>query len=197
MEKIQKGFTLIEVAIAAAVSTIILFGAFAILQVSNRQLEIAHAKMTLRESTREALFKMAQEIRQTSRNKLALEIWDTCTPPIDGVECSNTIDFVVPVPIPDVASLVDSHFIPNWSYGIQYSLDEEKHQILRTSTNQTTFVSKTTILANEITALKFSRPISNPGLITLGVEAQRTLSNGEMIPKNPIQMTTQAEARNP
>ena len=70
MRDAQKGFTLVEVMIVTAISTVILFGVFGILKVSNEQLGTIHAKMSLEENSREALFKMAQEIRQTSNNKI-------------------------------------------------------------------------------------------------------------------------------
>ena len=49
MRKKQEGFTLLEVIVATAISTIIVFGAFGILQVSNRQLQIIHTVMSLQE----------------------------------------------------------------------------------------------------------------------------------------------------
>lgn len=193
MKKKSRGFTLPEVTIAAAISTIILFGIFGILQVSNRQLEMIHARMSLQEGPREALFKMAQEIRQTAWHKI-----DTlATPDADGTERANEIRFVVPVPAPDAASLVDANFTPRWASNIRYMLDTTNRQILRISEDLTTFETKQTVLANEITSLTFSRQSATPGLITITAEAQRVLADGRRIPDEPIQLATQAEARNP
>jgi len=190
----QKGFTLIEVMIAAAVSTIIIFGAFGILQVSNIQLDAIQVKMSLEENSREALFKMAQEIRQTSNNKI---VDNFGTEDASHVESTNTITFIVPVPSPDAASLVDVNFDPKWANSIQYSLNEDTHQIVRTSTDLTTFVTQQAILANDVTSLIFSRKTSTPELITITANVQRELANGTKIPNEPMQVTTQAEARNP
>jgi len=193
MKKAPRGFTIIEVMIAATVSTIIMFGAFAILQVSNRHLEVIHARMSLQEGPREALFKMAQEIRQTAWHKI-----DTlAAADANGIERASTINFVVPVPAPDAAALVDANFTPRWSSNIRYQLDTTTHQILRISTNLITNEQKRAILANEVTALEFSRLTSTPGLITITAAAQREMPDGRRIPDQPIQMTTQAEARNP
>lgn len=193
MKKGQRGFTLSEVTIAAAISTVILFGIFGILQVSNRQLEMIHARMSLQEGPREALFKMAQEIRQTAWHKI-----DTlATPDENGTERADTIRFVVPVPAPDAASLVDANFTPKWASNIRYMLDQENHRIIRISEDLTTFETKQTVLANEVTSLAFSRQSATPGLITITAEAQRELADGRRIPDEPIRIATQAEARNP
>ncbi|MFA7254895.1 MAG: prepilin-type N-terminal cleavage/methylation domain-containing protein [Candidatus Omnitrophota bacterium] len=193
MRNAQKGFTLVEVMLAAAISAIIIFGAFGILQASNRQLEVIHARMTLQEGPREALFKMAQEIRQTAWHKI-----DTlATPDVTGVERASTINFVVPVPAPDAASLVDSNFTPKWASNILYKLDTTTHQILRVSTDLVTNQKKQTVLANEITSLEFSRASSQPGLITITAGAQREFADGRKIPDEPILLDVQAEARNP
>jgi len=194
MKDMRKGFTLTEIMIAATVSTLVIFGTFAILQVSNRHLQIIHAKMSLQEGPREALFKMAQEIRQTAWHKIDNNFGAAGA---DGVERSSTLKFVVPVPAPDAASLVDANFAPKWANDIVYSLDGTTRQILRTSTDLTTLETKQAILANEVTALEFSRRSSSPELITISVSAQRVLADGERIPETPIQMTAQAEARNP
>src|SRR5512140_2527531 len=100
MKKMREGFTLIEIMIVVAISTVILFGVFGILKVSNEQLETIHGKMSLEESPREALFKMAQEIRQTAYHKI-LNFGTGNS--LNG----NTINFRVPVPSPDETTLVD------------------------------------------------------------------------------------------
>ena len=194
MKNTQKGFTLIEVMIVAAISSLILFGVFGILLASNKQLEIIHAKISLEENSREALFKMAQEIRQTSNNKITNNFG---TPDATTMQWTNTLIFIVPVPAPNAASLVDVNFDPKWADSIQYSLNGATHQILRTSTDLVTNATKQAILANEVTALAFFRKTATPELITITASAQRTLSNGRRVPETPIQMTMQAEARNP
>lgn len=188
IENMQKGFTLVEVMISVAISTIIIIGVFTILQVSNKQLEVIHAKMSLQEGPREALFKMAQEIRQTSHN----EIIDFGN---GNALSGNTINFRVPVPDPDESTLVDGGYQPLWAADINYSLDSDTHQIIRTS--QEAGVTKQAILANNVTALAFSRPSVNSGLVTIQISAQLILPDGRLIPDEPILLTTQAEARNP
>lgn len=194
MKNIERGFTLVEVMIAATVSTIIIFGAFGILQVSSAQLNRIHVKMSLEENSREALFKMAQEIRQTSNNKI---VDNFGTEDANQVESTNTISFIVPVPSPDAASLVDVNFDPKWANSIQYSLNEDTRQIIRTSTDLITLAARQAVLATDVTSLTFSRKTSSPELITITANVQRELTDGTKIPDEPMQIITQAEARNP
>ncbi len=190
MKNTQEGFTLVEVMIVTALSAVVLFGIFGILQVSNKQLETIHAKMSLGESLREVLFKMAQEIRQTTASGQPLDFGT-------GNSLSGTtINFAVPVPYPDESTLVDQNYLPSWAADINYSLDENTHQILRTSTDRDTNVATQAVLANNITELAFSRPNISSGLITITASAQQELADGRLIPEEPIQLTTQAEARN-
>lgn len=191
MKKKQSGFTLLEVVIAIAISTIVLFGAFGISSACSQQLDVAQTRMTLQEGPREALFKMAQEIRQTAWHKL------TAFDSVSTEEASDRLEFIIPVPEPDQDDLVDINYSPKWASYIVYSLNADTHQILRTSTDLASGATKQAVLANNVTGLNFSRGGTNSGLITIGATVQRTLSNGRTIPNSPIEIRTQAEARNP
>ncbi len=179
-----RGFTIVEVTIAAALSTILIAGVFAILLVSNKQLQIINAKMSIEEEPREALFKMAQELRQTSSGQFI------------GFGTSGTsIQFRVPVPKPDASTLVNNTYDPLWAAYITYSLNTNTHQILRTSVEDG--VTKQAILANNVTSLSFSRANSTSSLVTIQIHAQQTFSDGRKVPAQPILLTTEAETRNP
>ena len=191
MKTPEQGFTLIEVVIAAALSTVVIFGVFTILLVSNKQLDVINAKMSLQEGPREALFKMAQEIRQTGWHQInALS-----APDASNIESSSTITFNVPAN--DANALVAGDYSPQWAFSISYSLNATTHQILRTATNTATGQSRQAILANEVSALTFSRNDNAMGLITIAITAQRLLQIGSQVRTIQTSITTQAEARNP
>ncbi|MFH1208121.1 MAG: prepilin-type N-terminal cleavage/methylation domain-containing protein [Candidatus Omnitrophota bacterium] len=217
MKKIREGFTLVELMIVSAISAIIMFGVFGILQASNKQLETIHTKMSLEESLREALFKMAQEIRQTAY----YEIQDIG----DGNLSGTPIRFRIPVPDPDPLTLVDDNYQPAWSHVIRYrrgphtnvdindpckAIDDiinscGENQLCRDDCT----TGKTAVLANDIVAvddpandvwgLKFSRSSSGSGFVTITASVQKELADGRLIPedpKKPIQITMQVDARN-
>ncbi len=208
MKKTRKGFTVTELMIATAISTIIVFGTFGILQTSNKQLEIIHAKMTLQERLREALFKMTQEIRQAPQKVAANRIvltekgrLDEYGDPLNvtatnGVETSSRIIFNVP----DAATLlVNDAYEPEWTTEIQYRrgdpdiAGESATQLFRIAKNPAGEV-KQAILASDVTSLIFSRKASALTLITITLTAQKELSPGRTI---TVEMIAQAEARNP
>lgn len=208
MKKTQEGFTLVEMMLVAAISAVILFGVFGILQVSNKQLETIHAKISLEESLREALFKMTQEIRQAPQKvvgnrillteddfllKTADQISNVATG-ADGIEHATKIFFQIPT---SASLVVDDKYEPIWKNDIQYQLDENTHQILRISGDILTLEKKEAVLANNVTSLEFSRKTSDATLITIKVEVQKELPDGRMVPDKPILITAQAEARNP
>lgn len=178
MKKCERGFTILEVTLVTAISTIIIFGIFGIFQTGNDQAQQTQVKMTLEESTREALYKMAQEIRQTSPNR-----------PITIGANGISLQFEVP----DPASLIDASYAINWAgaHTIRYARGGPGNlQLQRTDTT----TNRTSVIANDITAIQFAR---NGSVITITLSAQRTLINGRLVPVTPLQMTAQAEMRNP
>jgi prepilin-type N-terminal cleavage/methylation domain-containing protein len=201
MKIAQKGFTLVEVMISIAISAIIVFGVFGVLQTSNRQLQMIHAKMTLQERLREALFKMTQEIRQAPQkvegNRILLtEDGLLNVAAVNGVESASKIIFSVP----NAASLVvDGSYEPLWTTGIQYRRGdpalsgESENQLFRIATDPAG-EKKQAILASDVTSLEFSRKTSTPTLITIALTARKVLSDDREI---TVQATAQAEARNP
>jgi len=187
MKTSKRGFTLPEVMIASAVSSIILFGSFTILNVSSSQLNLAHAKMTLQEGPREALFKMAQEIRQTSKYEFI---------PAEYVG-GATITFRVPIPNPDASTLVEiPSYTPLWAAKITYARNDSG-QLIRTSLDLNNGTTKQAVLANNITGLAFSRPSTTSGLIAITLDTEREIPEGNGHRTIAVRLTTQAEARNP
>lgn len=175
-EKALAGFTIAEMMIVVALSSIITFGAFAILRVGTEQSQLSQTKMTLQDGAREALYKMVQEIRQSAPSRVTIGAG------------GNSIQFQVPNP----TSLVNAAYDLNWTsaHTIQYTLSAGQLQRTDTTTNQTS------VMANDITAIQFAGNIPQPTLVTITISAQRTLISGRQIPATPLQMTAQAEVRN-
>lgn len=162
------------------ISSAILLGVFAILRVGSEQSQLSQTKMTLQDGAREALFKMTQEIRQSTSSR------------INVLANGNMLSLVVP----DPAALVQEDYSVNWdgAHYILYSLSalNSPGQILRTDTT----TNQTSVLANDITGLLFAKDPADPNVITITVSAQRALTSGRLVPANPLQLTAQAEARN-
>jgi len=201
----------VEVMVSVAISAIIIFGIFSVLQASNRQLQIIHAKMTLQERLREALFKMTQEIRQAPQkvdaNRITLTdghltdgIYDNVADGDDGTTDGVAHSKMITFNVPDAASMVvDDAFELIGTTEIQYRRGdpdiegESESQLFRIATDPAG-EKKQAILASDVTSLVFSRKITTPTLITIILEAQKELPDGRTV---TVQMTAQAEARNP
>ncbi len=170
------GFTIVEMMIVIALSSIITFGAFAILRVGTEQSQLSQTKMTLQDGVREALYKMVQEIRQSAPSRVTVGAG------------GNSLQFQVP----DPTSLVNGSYTVNWAgaHTIQYALSNVQLRRTDTTTN------RTSVIANDITGIQFSGNIAQPTLVTITVSAQRALTNGRQVPVAPLQMTAQAEVRN-
>lgn len=190
MKKAHAGFTLTEVMIATVISTFVIFGAFTLLQVSNKHLDVSHARMSLEEASREALFKMAQEIRQSSADRIQ---------DFGGANktSGSEINFHVPIPDPDAATLVGPDFTPAWAANIRYWLDSGTRQLMRTSTEFGSSEQLQAVIANDVTALSFSRSDATSALVTIQVSVQHALPDGTQVPSQPLVLSTTAEARNP
>jgi Tfp pilus assembly protein PilW len=163
-----------------ALFSVLLVGIFTILRVGSEQSDLSQTKMTLQESAREALNKMSQEIRQSAPDKVTL--------PANGLSIQLTI--------PDPATLVDSGYGVNWAgaHTVQYARGGQgNRQILRT--DQTS--NQISVIANDVASLQFTGDATPPHVITITVGTQRTLASGRAVPANPLQLTAQAEIRNP
>lgn len=175
----EAGFTLIEVMIVVAISTMIAYTIFVALLAGENHANTAQIRMTIQDSAREGLYRMIQEIRQSAPDRITL-----------GAD-NNSIQFQIPDPD---NSLKDDYTV-NWNgaYTIQYALGGlNNRQIVRN--NMTT--GQTTIVANDVTDVAFTGVGTNPRVITVTMSVQRALTNGRLIPEQPLQMTAQAEVRN-
>lgn len=177
--KNELGLTLLEVLMVTGISTIITYSIYMAMRTGDAQFQGSDISMLIQDSAREGLYKMSQEIRQSSPTRT------------DILGGGNTIQFNVPNP----ANPVNPDYTVNWanSQRIQYARGGPNNsQIIRT--NLTTF--QTTVMANDVAVLTFTGNAADPTLVTLTIGVQRQMKNNRMIPPNPLQMTTQADIRN-
>ncbi|OQA57304.1 MAG: hypothetical protein BWY42_00640 [Candidatus Omnitrophica bacterium ADurb.Bin277] len=174
-----RGFSLVEVILAAALSSIVVFGIFMIFQVGNEQTQLSQTLMTLKDTVRESLYKMAQEIRQSSPGRITIG------------PGGNTITFSVP----DPGSPVSANFQIDWTsaHSITYALGGTGgRQLVRTDNTS----GLSSVIADNITGVQFTGNAAQPNVIAITLSAQRTLISGRQIPAVPLRMTAQAEVRN-
>src|SRR5262245_39117742 len=126
-------FSLVEMMMALAISLVVAAALFMAIRTGNDQLETSDLKMTIQDSAREGLYKMIQEIRESSPSRITVG--------------TSTITFNVPDPNSPVNV---STYAVNWpGHTINYARGGTGNQIIRT--NSTT--GTTTVIANDVTAL--------------------------------------------
>ena len=176
----QRGFNLIEAMLAVALSSIVILGVFFIFRVGSEQSQINQSLMNLKDSSREAIYKIVQEIRQSAPDHITIE------------NNGHSIHFKIPHP----DHLIGPDFDVDWdsAHTIAYALGgTNSRQIVRTDNT----TGLTSIIANDITALQFSADSSPSRIVTIALNAQQTLPSGRAVPSTPLQITAQADVRNP
>ncbi len=178
-KKNARAFTTLELLIAVALSSIIVLGIFIIFRIGTEQTNLGQARMTLQDSVRNGMNKMLQEIRATAPSKISIS------------EDMASIQLQVPNP----NEFVNADYSVKWSEAhiIQYALGEtNSRQIIRTDSTS----GRTSVIANNIVGLQFTSDTIPPKIITITIQAQKTLPSGRAIPATPLKLVAQAKVRN-
>ena len=180
VKKTELGFSLIEMAVVLALTGFIALAVFMVVHSDALQVSAAELHLTLQESAREGLYKMTQELRESSSSTSPQRI-------VIG-NPNNSVTFMVP----DPSNPYNSDFSINWTGAqtINYALGGiNNQQIIRT--NQTTNTTK--IIANDVVQLSFAL---TGRVMTLTLGVQKTMHNGRQVPDTPLLMSTEFLVRN-
>ncbi|MSR77636.1 MAG: prepilin-type N-terminal cleavage/methylation domain-containing protein [Candidatus Omnitrophica bacterium] len=173
----QKGYTLTEIMLVMGLIGMAGYMLFSATRAGNEGNSTREAKMGLQDGTREALYKMTQEIRQSSPTRITVGVGNT------------DIQFS----IPDPSSLTTtSNYTLNWASAHTIKYAKVGTQLLRT--DMTT--GKIAVLCSDVTSLSFVGNANPPTLLSIVVNVQHTTPEGRTIPTTPLQLTAQAEVRN-
>lgn len=167
----QKGFTLAELIVGFAVFSLMMALVSFILRGGENQLRVSDIKMNIQESARECLYKMSQEIRESSSNRIS----------ISGG--NSVLTFQIPSSVSNSGAIT-------WSNPITYQVGGNGSQLIRLDTA----TQQTTVLANDIRTVAFTLNGNPPASLNLSVTAQRTLPNGRILTQAA---TGEAKLRNP
>lgn len=165
------GFTLIEMTVTTAVFTLLMLLVGMILRSGEEQARQSDIKMSLEESARESLARMALEIRESAPAQTAV---------LNG---GNTLSFQIPAAVSNAGTIT-------WSNPILYNVGGNGTQLVRTDTG----TGVITVLANDIQNVAFTlngNPVASVGLT---VTARRLMTNNRPI---TIISTGEARVRNP
>ncbi|MDP6686070.1 MAG: prepilin-type N-terminal cleavage/methylation domain-containing protein [Candidatus Omnitrophota bacterium] len=168
-------FTLIEVTIAIALFSIIIAAIFSVLAVAKNSWKSGTSQLTVQQDARKGLRSMTNELRQCGVST------------ISGVPADGSNYTSITFNIPDSISVSGI----TWSTNVQYSLGGlNGTQLLRTQD------SSQTVLANNISALTFSRTASDPATVNISITAQKNTFPGLTAIQTNLALTGQVKVRN-
>ena len=154
----MKGSTLIEVMISAGIVTILIFGLFQTMDVGQKLLSTGDASGDLRQEIIKAFTTMEKElkeVRPTTSSQLSL-----------GAGTANsTITFKIPVSVNGTIYNFTNGNV-TWGDDIRYARNSNQ-QITRTDVN----ANITTIVANNILNLTFTRPTTPTDILQIDITA--------------------------
>lgn len=178
MLKNERGLTLIEMMMSVGASAMIAYALFASMRIMTNNFESSNVRMTVQTSAREGLYRMTQEIRESSPSRVAVAA--------DG----NSITFTVP----NSASPVTGAYATNWGNQIRYAIGTGGNSTRIIRTDLTT--NATTTMASDVTDVTFTGNAASPTVVTVALSVQRALPNGRNVPATPLQVSGQARLRN-
>lgn len=159
----MRGFTLVEIMVTSVVLAILIVSLFLVLSIGQRSWLSADVSIQLRQEIARGIINMGQELKESSPAKINLTLNSS----------SNSITFKIPNDNNGDGSVVDASGNIEWSQNITYSLNASS-QVIRAVSG-----GATTILANNITSLQFTR-IQNE-VIRINITASKTSNIGKLV----------------
>ncbi len=165
----NKGFTIIEVLVSAVIISILIMGAFTVLDIGRGSWFAGDVRADLRKEMIRAFMAMERELRETRPSQLVSFPHGTT---------SNEVTFRVPQDGADAdTTILDSFGYIEWSGNIRYWLNGN-NEIIRTDP-----LGSTRVLARGITGLEFSRsrvPALPEDLLIINITAQKASGIGKV-----------------
>lgn len=160
----NKGFTILEMMIAASIFLILMAAIFMMMDVGRGSWFIGDASVELRQEIIKAFMTMERELRETGQSQINLA----------GGSSSPTLTFRLPQDNNGDGTILDAAGEVEWSGPVTYALNGS-NQVTRTMGGQTT------ILANNIVNLQFSRPLSPVDILQIDITARKTTATRRQI----------------
>jgi type II secretory pathway component PulJ len=157
----MKGFTLIEVIFSIGIFLMLILAVFAIMGVGRGAWFTGDTSVALRQEMLKTFMRMEKELKETRPSQINLAAGNT----------STSLTFTVPHDNDNDGTVLDSLGRVEWSGNITYARNGA-NQITRTASGVTT------VLANNIISLQFSRPASPLNLLQIDVTAQKKAATG-------------------
>lgn len=152
----MRGFTVIEIIVAVSIALLLVAVGLSITIASREAWFTSDASVSMRQEIMKAFMQMEKELKETRPAQTNLNVGGA----------SASISFKIPQDNDLDGTILNAGGNVEWSGDIAYGLNADG-QITRTD------AGGTTVLANNITALQFTRPASDPKLLRIDVTAQK------------------------
>lgn len=167
----HKGFSLLELLMSVSIFSFVCVVIFGVHQLGMNSWDVISVESTLAGEARMGIERMNKELR---------------TSKLSNIDSSSTSQLRFKVP---TAINSSTGAITTWSNWIRYSRGGiNGDQLLRTDEG----TNAATVLANQVTSLKFAAN-SNPSTLSMSLTAQKTTSNGILV---PVTLSSTVDLRN-
>jgi prepilin-type N-terminal cleavage/methylation domain-containing protein len=157
----MKGFTLLEILVAVSIFTLLSLAIFAVMDLGRDSWFTGSAVTETHQEITKSFMIMEKEIRETRAAEIDLT---------SGTSAPS-ITLKVPQDIDADGDVLDALGRIEWSGNITYALNAS-NQITRTASGATS------VIANNIVSLQFTRPVASPDIVQVDVAARKTSFTG-------------------
>lgn len=161
----RKGFTFIEIIVVVSIFSILMLAAYAVMDVGRSAWFNSGAASDLRMEIIKTFMRMAREIKNTGITQINLTAGNS----------SPSLTFKIPQDNDLDGTILDSSGNKEWSNDIIYAFNGGTKQITRT------VLGNATVLANDIIALQFTRPVATASLLQIDITAQKKSVIGRVL----------------
>jgi len=153
----MKGLTLIEILVATVISTILIFAVFQVMEVGRSSWLRGDVVVELRQEIIKTFMRMESELKETRPAQISL----------GSGTSGSSLTFKIPQDNNGDGTILDASGNIEWSGNITYALNGA-NQITRTASGLTS------ILANNVVSLQFTRPTSPVNILQIDITVRKT-----------------------
>jgi len=159
----MKGFTLVEILFVSLIFTLLILAAFQLMETGRSSYFTGDVSVQLRQEIIKTFMRMERELKETRPSQINL----------GSGTSSSSLTFRIPQDNDGDGTILNSSGNVEWSGNITYALNSS-HQITRTASGLTT------IIANNVINLQFTRPISPVNILQIDITVQKTSALGRL-----------------
>ena len=160
----MKGFTLVEILVSTVILTILILAAFQVMETGRSSWFTGDVSVQLRQEIIKTFMRMERELKETRASQISL----------GSGASSSSLTFRIPQDNNGDGTILDAFGNVEWSGNITYAVNGS-NQITRTASGLTT------IIANNVINLQFTRPISPVNILRIDITVQKTSALGRIM----------------